>query len=703
MTAPSSCKKSFFREYLFFRLNALKASFITSCVFGVMTLPLFTFAMSVTLRRMYEKTPRSETFNGYVEFFVLFCGAGLLIMSFLGAPLSFSICNRRSRTDMLGGLPVTHRERFWGDLLGGYIAHVAPVIPAGLVSVMISFGAQSWLNKLDADFPPTAACVTFIAGMALSIFVLLTFCYIVSTVVTVCCGKAVQSVMLSAVTTVVCSLLAVGTAGSLATAITGKIDNTDFVTAGMRFFPPFGALWDMYQNVEYMEGVDLSAAGGRYSKIFRSDFAAFSPLFIVYAVIFAAALIVLAYYLSRSRRQERVGSVLVHVGFSRALSVIAAAAGFMTAMSILPYLVYIDSLLLLPIAAAIGAAAAVPTAFIRKPKAKDFPRAALRFILTAACCTGIYILFDKTGAFGMRYFNFSANDVESVSVDYGYQNNTKGTISGACTITDKNDIEKLTADYNRALKTSYKDIGSPMGEYLLVTYTMNDGTTVKRTFRESRTASDAPLLSMIESVQKLDSFPEAQSAFITDRDMAVSCTAWLDDVFGPINILPSGRLDEFTDILAGEVREKYSFGAPEIGCIRISKQEGSHQEYRFIPITADYTRTADYLNALCEEKAYLNDRELVMTIQYDFYDYAFGDAGFTLTLNVIRGDLGRESVKELISLLERYSGYDYPGNRSHKYDVQLNSTPSPYRYCVPQSAEARVLELMLTLAEETAE
>ena len=55
---------------------------------------------------------------------------------------------------------------------------------------------------------------------------------------------------------------------------------------------------------------------------------------------------------------------------------------------------------------------------VRKPAARDVVKSLICWVGTVVGCVGIYLLFDKTGAFGQRYINVSADKVESVQVRY---------------------------------------------------------------------------------------------------------------------------------------------------------------------------------------------------------------------------------------------------------------------------------------------
>lgn len=693
MTAPSSNKMSFFREYFLLRLSAQKGSLLLCCVFNVMTLPMFSYKMFDNADCLYRGLGgvyyRSD-FYDLIDFFALFCGIGLLIMSIAGAAVSFVSYNRKPYTDAIGALPLTHRERFWGDFLSGYTANVAPVIPAGIVSVIISFGMQDRYNKIDAASgiePMSSSGVMFFVGIALSMLTALTFCYIVSTIAAVCCGRLMHAEILSVISVLAPTFAVFGTVCCFANAVTGlySYDLLYLAIDILRYFSPIGGLLDIKGGINYMNGIDLSEQP--LSGMFYNDFAVFDPLYIAFAVISAAALTALAYYLSKSRRQERVGSVLVHKAFFRVLSVIAAWAAVTVVLAVCAVLINFVAAAL--IAAAAGAVVFPIMEVIRKPRARELPKTLLCWAGTVAVCVGLYILFDKTAAFGQRYFNISAGKVDNILVEIDYSDYSGKRLIGEYTITDKADIEKLTDAHNAALKDIYGDLTSGGGFSL--EYTLTDGSTKRRGYSGKRYGVER----LIGNLYGLDSFPEMQSELILRlSDGVPDCKALLEGVYGTMTV-PEDRTKEFLELYAEDIREKFSPDAVETGSVILNVENGSHFP-AYYPIAEDYTRTTEYLTALYNETDHSTDHTLVLRI---VCSDPSDDREYSITLNIFRKDLESESVKELISLLKR-RGDHKPDDSSDKFEI---TTTDAAAYYVPEDAEERVLGLILKLAEEAAE
>ncbi|MCM1164939.1 MAG: hypothetical protein NC299_04275 [Lachnospiraceae bacterium] len=691
MTAPSSSEKSLFRRYFLFRLREQAASLIICSVFALLALPTYIFYLYRSFGILYEEKITSSAYYDIVELLITLGAVGTLIMPVIGAAVSFVSCTRKKYTDMICGLPLSHKERFWGDFLSGYAAHVAPVIPAGIISIIISFSLQGVIGRLDVKLLPDAEtafmCVPFAVGMALSAFTALTIMYIVSTAAVVCCGRRVHAVIFSVISQTAPALFVFGVSCGLAFAITG-LDRSDvWVAEAVRAYPPLGLLWDMTATNNVINGVDFTLVSS-FSEIFWTKFAILNPLYMLYAALFAAGLLTAAYYLSKARRQERTGEALVHKGFFRVLSV---AAGAGVALSVLAVLAQFWDLPLALLSAAFAAfAVMLLLEIVLGCSARGFAKMLLYWVGTVACCVGVYFLFDKTGAFGQRYINVSADKVESVSVkirNYTPDDSHNGVyMSGEYEITDKAEIGELTEAYNAAMRENYGELAE--GGTFGIDYTLTDGETIHRSLSWRQLGAIDPF---VDGVFGLKSFPELQSGQILETECA-SCEARLEGVYGTITV-PEDRLGEFLELFAGEVREKYYHAASSIGGVYFAAEPDMHETVWY-PIAEDYTRTAEYLKSLYNETDHSDDTTLVMKIVY-----SGGDEVFSLTLNIFVKDIGDGDVKELLSLMKR-RGTAIPDEACGAFEI---SSTDSRAYYIPEDAEQRAVELMMRIAEKNVE
>lgn len=705
MTAPSSCKGGYFGKYLLMRIGAQRNVLLVCCVFDLLTLPYFALGHLVRADTLLSGGVISDIFFGYAFFFPLFFSIALLIMAAAGSALSFVYCNRRSHTDMLGCLPLTHRERFWGDFLGGYIAYVAPVIPAGVIAVILSAAAQPKYVEFASRTADgvTVECVKYTAGLALSLFVVYTFAYLISTVVTVSCGRIVHSEILSMIAVILPPLLVMGGVSCFVNAVTGLVGADEVIGKAMSFAPPLGLFFGEIKDNWVYTSQGFFAGGPSVEKMFSREFSVLEPLNIVFYVVTGAILITAAYYLSKSRRQERVGSVMVHKRFMRVMSVLAAAAVIMVVLSACSELHFAYAV---AIAAAAGAAAVLVTEVIRKPKKQEIVGALAGWALTLGCCVGAYVLIDKTGAFGLRYFSPDAGKVEYIDVSVKDQYSGVGS-TGDYRITEKADIEALVKAHNDTLKGSYKALRTKEDgyrDYFTLNYKLTDGRTVERAYIEKNYRSNDNVNRLIRNLYELEGFPEIQSAFISDSGRFSGGTALLSGMYGTIYI-DTEKIGGFAEIFAEDIREKYTLDGAESGKVTLTIANDGRSDTVSIPVRESYSRTIEYLKALYDSSEEIDENTLALRISCSRTEYLesgyviITEYGFGLAVSIFRGDLESELVKELISLLKTYGDYE-PYDKS---DLFVITATDAANYYVPESAEERVIEIILELAMKSVE
>lgn len=680
MTAPSSCKRAFFRKYLLYRLGRLKGNLALSCVMSLFALPYFTYGIIGAVENIRQTfynsggavgTAGSQNFLWYLP---PLSGTVLVIMSLIGAPLAFNIYNQRTKTDLFGTLPLTHAERFWGDFLGGWIANVAPIIPAGIISVIMTLDIKGSMYDIVhyLDVGDEISCTLFILGVSLSLFAACTVCYIVSAVAAVCCGKLAKSILMSIISAGSLSLASLGISLCLTVVVTGTPFYNNIGAEFTGFFPAFEALRDVLGNYEYLANVDLTK-----SPLFVNAYSLFEPLYVLYTAAFAAGLTVLAFYLSKARKLEKTGSAFVYTAYFRAVFVVAVAGVFLCVFA-LNILYEVNFALALGLGLFVGALAAIIMEIIRRPKVRELGKSLVAFALTSVCCIGVYILLDKTGAFGRRFL--SAEGVERVEVGFS-QSGQEYEVE----ITDKNDIKTLTDSTNELLKERYGDLKSGYGYTL--TYVKSDGSTMTRGFSDrAHVAASELIYRFFNNTCGLSTFPDVLADKIANSIKTQKVTAQFEGVYNELefsvgkNPEDMERIDEFISIFSEEIREKYSADDAVTGNIVLAGT-GSYMQ---LDIPESCTRTKEYLMSYVEE----SDDDLVMTV------YS------TPVIRIFRRDLEKDGVKELISLLKRQDKYHLPDDSSQNIQIQSTDFSS---YYVPKNAEQRVTELAFEIARQAVE
>lgn len=707
MTEQSSCKKSFFGEYFFYRLKELRGQFLACCVLNLFSLPLVGAALiffAENQNRILIEWRDGQSVMISAVFICIVCWVILLILACMGAVFSFVYCNKKEFTDTLGVLPLTHRERFWGDFLGGYTATVLPIIPSSLIAMPLFSIAQNSLNKIIRAEGVEGAelcgnAVNYVAGLCLSLFFAYTFAYIFGTLITVCCGRFVHTIIFSILSQAVFPLLVFSVLNCVINAITG-LDGTEILYDFSAFLPPLGLLggevWDILK--ESLIAVP-SMTVEKLSELFNCDFTLMKPYALIIYCAGAAALTALAYCLAKARKQERVGTAFVNTAAFHALSLGAAA---LTVMFILTEVGKISLLISVPIGFVASAVVMIVFEVIRLPRAKEIPKTLLRFAAVFVCCLGSYILLDKTGSFGLRYAHPDIDDIDYLNVSFcKYNNDGFEPTDEKYKITDRKDIEQLIESHNSTLKSIYMHVmnGRGYSNSFSVEYVLKDGTTELRSFSDiDPYYGYSGIDDMIGNVYALAGYLEMRSAVLTDGAEFHSCTVTMKDTFEQY-VLAEDKISEFAKILAEELIEKGNADSRECGRAEfvISGLEDKYENTSFV-ISESYTKTLDYLknNAGSDNEADENDSVIYLSYHY-YKDYdSDEDDGFELDMSVeiYRRDLDAETVKELLTLIKVRDSVKIEGE---DINFSIIIQASPYLYYVPKSAGKRVLEIMTEL------
>lgn len=697
MTEQSSCKRSFFKDYLLYRIGTLKGNLLICIVLNLLGLPFFALGHLHMSAAQLNGTGVNRDFFGYASFIGPICVYAMMIMAVAGAAVSFSYYNKKELTDTLGVLPLSHRERFWGDFLGGYIANVAPFIPCALIAVIMFNVTQNNYSVIAARTggEPEENYIAFIVGLSLSLLFVYTFGYILSVSVTSIIGRFMFAEIFSVIGSVVFAAAIMGISGTFISEITGIIGSAEINRANA-YAMPFGLLFGEVSASLSNAGA-FSDMHGSIMEFF-DDFMILEPLNIAIFTAAAAALTILAYYIAKSRKQERVGKIVVHKAAFRGMALLTAGAAIMVTVSLRGgNALWVNFY----IGAAIGMVILIVFEVIIRPHFKEISQTIIGYAGTLICCFGICMLFEGTGAFGLRYINAAPEEIEYIEIDMsvGFSGDYHG---GIYRITEKSDIQQFTEKHNSLLKLHADRLTD--GEEYAVEYKLTDGSTINRGYGRWNYNLETPIIEMINNLYSLEGYPKALCSFMTDGSEVESCTASIEGAYGSIRV-PEDEITELFEIFSSEIIEKYSADAEEYGVVLVVLADAKNNNRSvLVPIRQNYTKTIEFLRTLESSDGENDENKLALSISRG-YSYNNDDA-FGLRINIYKKDLDDELVKELFSLLKRYSDLEtddpYIINKEVSRKIDLTSTDSVLYY-VPASAEKRVTEIMVELAERAVE
>ena len=424
MTAQSS-KNSRFLQYYLYRLGKLRFLMILLAIFGMFTFPLYSavndrYAVA-SLGLDEAETSRLGTYQALANdlclkilWIAVMCGLVVMLLILLEG---FRYLHKKRFTDMDMSLPITHTQRFFGDLLAVMTAQFIPLLAAcgiGEAVVLHTRGydasgfagsgmTASYLmncDRVDGMIPQFLICALMLLFMSLFV---MSFCGRTSTAVMML--TAVQ-IAVPLITVMLWEISALNTYGMNQNALT-------LSRSFMMLLSPFGYA--------------LAAGGGRlyyYLGVSKAGY--------VFLALYMAALCAGAYFAQKYRRSERTGEPFVY-RYSRhaftALFVFAVTAFFGCRIITPEIAIYVglyqlfggagtsysDWLFIILWAVSVIIIFAVMEA-VGGGKLKDLPLSLLRISVTAGVCFGICELAAIVGDIGFENYVPSANEADSAEI-----------------------------------------------------------------------------------------------------------------------------------------------------------------------------------------------------------------------------------------------------------------------------------------------
>lgn len=648
MTAVNSSKgssKGLFGTYFKYRLGVMKINFVMCCILNVLGLPLYAVAANMGFGGV------DSEFAVTARVFSMICILALPLIAIFNALSSFDYYHKKDLTDTIGALSISHKERFFADLLVGLIVNAVPVIPCGIICAIIMGGAQGRLDALERAENIFLAGVGF--EIAATVLFIVIFAYLFTVLTSVCCGKAFHSAVFSVIAIITLPLLFGGMARCFANGILG-IDSKEHFTSAVTFFPPAGILEELFGEMDVPFTSDPALRVKWLVGIF--DFA-----HILVYVILAAGLVAAAYFLSKRRLAEHTGSAFAIKPMFWVLSGGITAASTIMAIGVI--FDYVDYYYI--VAAAFGLFVCLVTVLFYRQKKKTFLRSLVVGVGAVVVMLAAWFVIDKTGAFGARYYPKSADKIEYVKINDTYK------------ITDKKDIETYFSKLNDELRNAPSGMvyGNWGGFFVEVKKT--DGTSTLRGYDNANAGE--------EIFRSLDGYMDY---FFNDIESSLKdWTAHLSykNVTSTIVRIPDEKLPELIEILREEAVEKHDPNAKTVAEIVFSCNIINARSFA---VEENFTRAIAFLT---DTAVYNTDPAILyLRISYDIY----GEDWDSFSIEIPFGDKDDARVKELVSLLED-CGDDEP-IEGFKIKANFNSE----NLGVTEKNKARVLELMKQLAME---
>ncbi|MBD5111722.1 MAG: hypothetical protein HDT42_04205 [Ruminococcaceae bacterium] len=694
MTEANLCKKSYFGAYLRYRLGRMKGFLVVGLVMNFLVLPLQGLLMLFRADRL-AGSGGALNYNAmlYVTLFGSLAAFIGLAFTMVCAVSSYNYFCKKECVDTLGVLALTYKQRFWGDFLGGFIPCVGTFIPCALIGIILTAIAQNKLNAVTID-EKHINIMPFFLGFALALFFAYLFVYLLTSLAAACCGRISSVIIFSVISFASIPILGISLSKFITLEAVGVSDT--LVNQAQQLCMPVGLFFsDLIEALAMMIDERNEKLIMELSEL---EFAVFSPVSIVILIIAAVLILALAYFAGKSRKQENVGRMFVKPVYFHVIAIIMSLGGFFIVAS-----AFRDSNrgLIIPIGLGVSLVIAVIFEVVRRPKARQLPKAAIRWAATAACSIGLMFLISKTGAFGLINI---PKDVKSMRIEFYDNNFTLRELE----LTSPEEISEFLEVHNKSVSNwseymcGYKD---DHNIYLgfIISYITAGGDDVIRGYGVNNYGykqSFSTINTLSKNVLNLSFYPKKSAELLNGN--ALSAETGVAEIFNKVSV-PTERLGEFTQTLKQDIIDHYDANAATIGTADVTFEESSvsypiqssyENTIRLIreynnDIEKDPDATVMYINCYLDEKIQIDSTTYTMKTILDF--------GVTIR----EQDMEKPKVKELLGLMKVHQQSD---NESSIDDVIINiNAENEVNYFIPPADEKHALNLIAQIAAESVE
>lgn len=506
----------------------------------------------------------SNTFvtNSFDSFSLVWYAAGACILAETVLMLILPAVNFKSFTDkpsadFLCALPVTYRERFWGEFLSGLTVNIISFVPCAVIlEIFMAITKNGPLKELSTKinempghapgeyyFPEIQDDLTGIAFKAvLTLLLGYIAAYCVGTLAVSCCGRVSSSIFTALGFTVAVSTLFVLTEAVVIFNAEGIQDDAPW---SIFLFPPVSFLASVADCVNF----DF--------QLFNGFFAITAPFYLIENLLVIAAVITGAYFLGKCRKIERTGHAFAYTIFYHVMMISFIA---LTADAVFLYYYFErDTVnwrylgpnnIIFPFIIAFAVYMFIE--FLRLRKSKALLKSVVRFIAAAGVCVLFNIVTEKTESFRLGYFVPDPALVKAVEIegDYFYSGEY------GYTYRNRDSIKTITEEHKKLVNAS--PVG---GRDQWIIYYIKDGRVITRIYAET----DDMVKEFSENVKKLPMENPEIFGIVNEPD-----TEWLSAEYNPeVNttnsrnyVIKPEKIGELAGILRDDIETRhYNEGA----------------------------------------------------------------------------------------------------------------------------------------------
>lgn len=303
-----------FKKYFCYKLSKCKRSIIFFAILNCISVLLTSILMNFTYADMLKEVEgignksgliilSSYDFYSFSLFLILLSIVFSVVMITATTINSMKLYNNRASVDTLGSLPISYRERFFGDFLSGVCSNFISFVPCFLISLIFlermrdpKYAAIERYYVYDYLQTPQTFTDIFITAMLIYLGV-----YAVTTFVNSCCGKKGSAVLYSLIAMAALPGIYIVYGNDMLSCVLG-VDAYFELMTNVCMLPPFGPIVSIMMTIGYDSYLPLDS---KYYMLGEN------PLHLVIFLIITAAFIAGAYFIGKRRRAENVGEGFV--------------------------------------------------------------------------------------------------------------------------------------------------------------------------------------------------------------------------------------------------------------------------------------------------------------------------------------------------------------------------------------------------------
>lgn len=597
-----------------------------------------------------------------------------IIMIVLTTAKSFRIYHSRAAMDTLGCLPVSYKQRFWGDFLSVVSANLISFIPFYLISLIIIGDMKGTVDSLQniysiyninlTDYPP------FFSVYWLTMLLINLGTYAVTALVCSCCGKKGSTVLYSFVTMAAFSGIYLVYGKELFSNVIGVESNNE-IAKSISMLPPFGPI------VSYM----MSTQSDEMSPL--TDWLAFknNPFYIVIYLLLTAVFIAGAYLIGKRRRAENVGESFVFKSAYHTLTLMFMI--MLIGASTIAYSNLMEdsgTLWVMLLSFIVYTALEVS----QNKGFKGFWKTAVRFAAVFGACFAFITLIKTTNSFGIYKILPSAGSVKEVKVSGSYFYTPWVEYSKEYTLDEKQSVSAILNEHKKLFDSDSLQTGNDLN----VTYVMKTGQNITRRY----SAGDDAIKNFSLAVRELPDFDFGSLGVIDEPDTG-KYDLCIHIEKNPIKYIRGDRAERFLELLRYDIKNNYyckRLNQDIYGRLFFEENAEKHDFAKAYLIFPTYQGTIEFLEdpdnfELIREKN-----------ETDNYRISYGNENMSICVYVSTEDTSA-AAKELLSYIKPKSEND---SYDSKKGVRIQSGISGVYYTIDPADEEAVLKAMLALFGE---